>query len=119
MKETLVESPKSHKPRYRLKEGRLGEKSGANRYANLLRQALATQLQERRNIQGMSGYASAKTDICTPTCPEVLGIIRKGRDQIQSPLDHLDLGDKRNGGRGVDTEQLQAILTNKRNDAKT
>ena len=107
MKETLVEYLRSYKPRYPLTEGRLEKKSGANRYATVhrLRQALATQLPEQRKMQGMEGHASVKTtEICSTTCPAVFVIIRKGGDQIQSPLDHLDLGDKGDRGSGVDIE---------------
>jgi site-specific recombinase XerD len=103
MKETLVEYLRSYKPRYWLIEGRLEKKSGANRYATVhrLRPALATQLPERRNMQGVPGYASVNTtEICSPTCPALSGITSKGGNQIQSPLDHMDLGDKRNGGNG-------------------
>ena len=103
MKETLVESPKSHKPRYWLEYGCLDKKSGANPYATVHTpsQALATQLPEQRNMQGVEGYASVNTtEICSPTCPALSGITSKGGNQIQSPLDHMDLGDKRNGGNG-------------------
>jgi hypothetical protein len=103
MKETLVEYLRSYKPRYWPIEGRLEKKSGTNRYATVhrLRPALATQLPERRNMQGVPGYASVNTtEICSPTCPALSGITSKGGNQIQSPLDHMDLGDKRNGGNG-------------------
>ncbi len=107
MKETLVEYLRSHKPSYWLIEARLEKKYGANRYATVhsLRQALATQLPEQRNMHCVEGYASVNTtEIYPPTFPAVFGITRKGGDQIKSPLDHLDLGNKGNGGRGVDTE---------------
>jgi site-specific recombinase XerD len=97
MKETLVEYLRSHKPRYPLTEGRLEKKSGTNRYATVhtLRQALATQLSEQRNMQGVEGYASVKTaEIYTH-------VTEKCGNQIQSPLDHLDLGDKRNRRNGA------------------
>jgi site-specific recombinase XerD len=104
MKETLVEYLRSYKPRYRLTEGRLEKKSGANRYATIhtLRHSFATHLLERgtdiRYIQGLPGHASVKTtEIYTH-------ITRKGGNQIQSPLDHMDLGDKRNRRNGADTE---------------
>ena len=93
MKETLVESPKSHKPRYWLEYGCLDKKSGANPYATVHTpsQALATQLPERRNMQGVPGYASVNTaEIYTH-------VTEKGGNQIQSPLDHLEVGNKRNG----------------------
>jgi hypothetical protein len=86
----------------------LEKKSGANPYAmvHTLRHSFAKHLPEQRNMQGVPGYASVKTtEICSTTCPAVFVIIRKGGDQIQSPLDHLDLGDKRNevmGGNGKD-----------------
>jgi site-specific recombinase XerD len=97
MKETLVEYLRSHKPRYWLIEGRLEKKSGANRYATVttLRQALATQLLEQRNMQGVAGYARVNTaEIYTH-------VTEKGGNQIQSPLDHLDPGDKRNRRNGA------------------
>ncbi len=104
MKETLVEYLRSYKPRYWPIEGRLEKKSGANRYATVhtLRQALATQLPEQRKMQGLAGYARVNTaEIYPPTFPAVSGITRKGGDQIQSPLDHLDPGDKRNRRNGA------------------
>jgi hypothetical protein len=107
MKETLVEYLRSYKPLYRLTEGRLEKKSGANPYAmvHTLRHSFAKHLPEQRNMQGMPGHASVKTtEICSTTCPAVFVIIRKGGDQIQSPLDHLDLGDKGDRGSGVDIE---------------
>jgi site-specific recombinase XerD len=107
MKETLVEYLRSYKPCYWLIEARLEKKFGVNRYATVyrLRQALATQLPEQRNMHCVEGYASVNTtEICTHTFPAVSGITRKGGDQIQSPLDHLDLGNKGNRGSGVDTE---------------
>jgi hypothetical protein len=88
MKETLVEYLRSYKPRYWPIEGRLEKKSGTNRYATVhrLRPALATQLPERRNMQGVPGYASVNTaEIYTH-------VTEKGGNQIQSPLDHLELG---------------------------
>jgi site-specific recombinase XerD len=120
MKETLVEYLRSYKPRYWLIEGPSGEtyssrsvqvilrkaieKAKANPYATVhtLRHSFATHLLERgtdiRYIQGLLGHASVKTtEIYTH-------ITRKGGDQIQSPLDHLDLGDKRNRRNGADTE---------------
>ena len=105
MKETLVEYLKSYKPRYWLIEGRLEKKSGANRYATVhtLRQSFATHLLLERGIdiryiQGLLGHASVKTtEIYTH-------VTEKGGNQIQSPLDHMDLGDKRNRRNGADTE---------------
>jgi site-specific recombinase XerC len=97
MKETLVEYLRSYKPLYRLTEGLLEKKPGANRYATVhrLRQALATQLPEQRKMQGMEGHASVKTT-------EIyMHVTEKGGNQIQSPLDHLDPGDKRNRRNGA------------------
>ena len=127
MKETLVQYSKSYKPRYWLTEGPLGEKyssrSGqvilrkaiekakANPFATVhtLRHSFATHLLERgtdiRYIQGLLGHASVKTtEIYTHTCPAEGGITQKGGDQIQSPLDHLDLGHKRNRRNGAGTD---------------
>jgi len=120
MKETLVEYLKSYKPRYWLAEGPSGEKyssrsvqvilrkaiekAKANPYATVhtLRHSFATHLLERgtdiRYIQGLLGHASVKTtEIYTH-------ITQKGGDQIQSPLDHLDLGHKRNRRNGAGTD---------------
>jgi site-specific recombinase XerD len=107
MKETLVEYLRSYKPRYPLTEGRLEKKSGANRYATVhtLRQALATQLPEQRNMQGVEGHASVKTtEICTHTCTAVSGITRRRGDQIQSPLATRSSAISGMGGMGGDTE---------------
>ena len=100
MKETLVEYLRSYKPRYWLIEGRLEKKSGANPYAmvHTLRHSFAKHLPEQRNMQGMEGHASVKTT-------EIyMHVTEKGGNQIQSPLDHLDPGDKRNRRNGADTE---------------
>jgi hypothetical protein len=87
MKETLVESPKSHKPRYWLEYGCLDKKSGANPYATVHTpsQALATQLPEQRNMQGLAGYASVKTtEIYPPIFPQYSG--SPAREAIRSKV---------------------------------
>jgi hypothetical protein len=46
-------------------------------------------------MQGMEGHASVKTT-------EIyMHVTEKGGNQIQSPLDHLDPGDKRNRRNGA------------------
>jgi integrase/recombinase XerD len=120
MRKPLADYLKAYKPRYWLIESPTGEpysarsvqtilqravvKAKVNPYATVhtLRHSFATHLLERgtdiRYIQGLLGHASVKTtEIYTH-------ITQKGGDTIKSPLDHLDLRDKRNRRNNADIE---------------
>lgn len=120
MVDVLSEYLKLYKPYYWLFEGSLKEqysarsvqailrkaveKAKANPFATVhtLRHSFATHLLERgtdiRYIQGLLGHSSVKTtEIYTHITP-------KGGDQIKSPLDHLDLGDRGNKRNNAATE---------------